>query len=524
MKTALVQYERGKQIEVNADEYDRSRDYSRSRFICPECGMDVFLTGNKDNNHFAHYRQSGASIIECDRRVDGSPTESVYEHIGLPIYMRKSPSDDFCLYMGFKALPSMLMEKAVKESWAITIDRKSTYKINEERFSSERTSLIPLDYIPKSGSRYKISYEPANKAYALSRHWSEYADGFSFDGAIFTVSEQGGKKICHGDSITTDVDYYWVRRQPQPPSCMSGIKMEKCGRLILRDNVFNVFRGSFSSDISDAEFSYLAAYLWTNLKVHLLEKQPEFVPIWPPVVKTEDGYIVDNKVRNIYGYVISGNDAPKVYAYHDVSNVPEQIGMNGHLACVGIGGEDAFVSIDRRFVSNGTLFLKRKRTVTANKPEIYIRNGNERILAEGFSMCNGYTKILFESGHHTEFILVRKKGMMESNSGIGEFAFEDLQAGDTIYVLQHRNLKNVIVMSIEKAVGNVAVYDEQMYCLFKKYKGTKRVKLPYKLRMQLYGIKEQTILAKNYFDEVLKSNSISAIMMKILGEILNEKN
>ena len=38
MKTALDFYARGKQKEANADEYDRSRYYSRDRFICPECG------------------------------------------------------------------------------------------------------------------------------------------------------------------------------------------------------------------------------------------------------------------------------------------------------------------------------------------------------------------------------------------------------------------------------------------------------------------------------------------------------
>ena len=102
MKTALDLYERGKQKEVNADEYNRTWDYSRSRFICPECGEAVHLTGSKYSNHFAHYKQSDISV-ECDRRVDGSPTDSVYERIGLPIYLRKNFSDDFSLYIGFKA-------------------------------------------------------------------------------------------------------------------------------------------------------------------------------------------------------------------------------------------------------------------------------------------------------------------------------------------------------------------------------------------------------------------------------------
>ena len=239
MKTALDFYERGKQKEANADEYDRSRYYSKDKFICPECGEAVHLTGSRYSNHFAHFKKNEVSA-ECDRRVDGRPTDSVYERIGLPIYMRKNSSEDFYLYMGFKALPPMLMEKAIQESISVKIDGKNTYRINNERFSCEGTALIPLDYIPLSGYKYHLCYEPMNKAYSVSQHWSDYADGFSYEGAIFTVSEQGGKKIRHGDSITTEEQYYWVRHQPELPSFVPGIEMKKCGRLILKLSLIHI--------------------------------------------------------------------------------------------------------------------------------------------------------------------------------------------------------------------------------------------------------------------------------------------
>ena len=57
MKTALDFYERGKQKEANADEYDRSRYYSKDKFICPECGEAVHLTGSRYSNHFAHFKK-----------------------------------------------------------------------------------------------------------------------------------------------------------------------------------------------------------------------------------------------------------------------------------------------------------------------------------------------------------------------------------------------------------------------------------------------------------------------------------
>lgn len=525
MKTALDFYARGKQKEANADEYDRSRYYSRDRFICPECGEAVHLTGNGKNNHFAHYPDKNNTIsVECDRRVDGNPTDSVYERIGLPIYMRKNSSGDFYLYMGFKALPPGLMEKAIKESISVKIDGRNTYRINTERFSCDGTALIPLDYIPLSGHKYHLYYKPVNKAYAVSQHWSDYADGFSYEGAIFTVSEQGGKKIRHGDSITTDEMYYWVRRQPQLPSFIPGIEMKKCGRLILKDNVLNVFCGSFSSDISDTEFSYLTSYLRSNLKIHLLEKQPEFVPIWPPIVKTEDGYIINNREQSVYGYVVSGNDNPRIYVYQGIRKNPDELVSVNHLTCVRVWDQEALVNIDRKYVSSGTLFLKRPRNIISNDTDVYELIDDECVVLEKGNICRNCNKILFQSGYQTDFILIRKSGRIEKNGGIGEYIFEDLQDGDLIYILQNRLLISLLTVSIDKQQEDVTISDEELFRLFRKFKGTKKVKLPHKIRIQIYEIQEKVLLSRNYLDGVLKSNSISSVMIKVLEEIFNEQN
>lgn len=525
MKNALDFYARGKQKEANADEYDRSRYYSKDRFICPECGEAVHLTGSRYGNHFSHFKKSEVSAV-CDRRVDGNPTNSVYERIGLPIYIRKNATGNFYLYMGFKALPPGLMEKAIKESISVKIDGRNTYRINNERFSCDGTVLIPLDYIPLSGQKYHLYYEPVNKAYAVSQHWSDYADGFSDEGAIFTVTEQGGKKIRHGDSVTTDEMYYWVRRQPQLPSFIPGIEMKKCGRLILKDNVLNVFCGSFSSDLSDAEFSYLTSYLRSNLKIHLLEKQPEFIPIWPPVVKTEDGYIINNREQSVYGYVVSGNDNPRIYVYQGIRKIPDEdeLVSANHLTCVRVWDQEALVNIDRKYVSSGTLLLKRSRNIISNDTDVYELINDECVALEKGNICRNCNKILFQSGHQTDFILVRKSGRIEKNGGIGEFIFEDLQDGDLIYVLQNRLLISILAVSIEKHQENLTISDEELFRLFRKFNGTKKVKLPHKVRIRMYEIQEKVTMSRNYLDDILKSNSISTAMIKILEEILNEQN
>lgn len=71
----------------------------------------------------------------------------------------------------------------------VALDGKTKYRVSDERFSSKETTLIGIDYIPMYGRNYSITYLPEKMESLLSENWSDYADGFSFDGAIFTVTE-----------------------------------------------------------------------------------------------------------------------------------------------------------------------------------------------------------------------------------------------------------------------------------------------------------------------------------------------
>lgn len=66
----------------------------------------------------------------------------------------------------------------------------------------------------------------------------------------------------------------------------------------------------------------------------------------------------------------------------------------------------------------------------------------------------------------------------------------------------------------------MSINDEELYCLLKTFKGTKRVQLPHKLRIQICEIQNKVTLSKKYLDNILKSNSISMAMIKVLEEIL----
>lgn len=345
MKTAIDCYARGKQREANADEYSRARIYNQGRFICPECGELVHLTGSKYSNHFAHYKKTDVSA-QCDRRIDGLPTQSVYERIGLPLYLRKDDNNDFRLFMGFRTLPIKVLEQAEKNNLSFKIiGTKQNYKITHERFINGETTLLPILHIPLGQSKYRLKYSPQMYSASVLSYWSDEADGFSDGGALFSVTGLGGKKVRHGDTISTDTKYYWVRRNASIPSYISGINMKRVGDLILKDNKYHVFRGSFDSSISDMEFDRLTTYLRETLKVHLLEKQPTFIPVWPPCLKTENGYNAKENDRWLYGLVESGNDNPKMYVYRGINAIPDQTDLNDGMAKVLIDATDTYISM-----------------------------------------------------------------------------------------------------------------------------------------------------------------------------------
>lgn len=91
MKTAIDFYDRGKMKESNADEYSSGGYYFKGRFICPECGEPVHISKSRYSNFFSHFQKTEFSA-ECDRRVDGVTNSSIYERMGVPIYLRDNGS------------------------------------------------------------------------------------------------------------------------------------------------------------------------------------------------------------------------------------------------------------------------------------------------------------------------------------------------------------------------------------------------------------------------------------------------
>lgn len=516
MKTAIDCYARGKQREANADEYSRARVYYQGRFICPECGELVHLTRSKYSNHFSHYKKTEVSA-QCDRRVDGLPTQSVYERIGLPLYLRKDGNNDFRLFMGFRTLPIKILEQAEKNNLSFKIiGTNQKYKITRERFINGGTTLLPILHIPLGQLKYQLKYSPQMYSANVLSYWSDEADGFSYEGALFSVTGLGGKKVRHGDTISTDTEYYWVRKSVSLPSYISGINMKRAGNLILKDSKYYVFQGSFDSSVSDMEFDRLTTYLRETLKVHLLEKQPAFIPVWPPCLKTENGYNAKKSDRWLYGRVESGNDNPKMYVYRGIDAIPEQEDLSDDIAKVLMATTDTYISIDRKYVSSGVNIVKHEFKIFEKEITLKL-NHEEKIRGyEKIELYSNKAAVEIKLPYEFNYIFLKKDGDFTYKKCVKEIRLENVIDQDSLFIMSNQTVYFVFVFQVKEEVNcKNKLSEDSILQVIQFYINAKKVKIPYQYKEKLHKIYEDSVEIR----KLLKQNEIPVPVLKILEEL-----
>ena len=364
MKYAIDRYGIGAEIEVDADNFDNQYyiPQRRSRFYCPECNEIVFFRakGGSHPNQFYHQEKTDRTP-ECDKRVDGRSNLTISQRVGLPLFITRISTGIFQLNIGFPALGNKTLENAAKFDCTVKISSYQqcrTVKVDQSNFLSDNTTLIPINFIPLHGRNYSISIEGRTQIFELQRKWSDYADGFEPNGAIFSYSETGGKKIRRGDSISTNRDYYAVVRNDflNHPN----ISQVTIGKLMINKTAFKIIK--FIIDVSvdsTREFTKISSYMKSYFGVWLLECQPELIPIWPPVV--EQDYLIPVKNdSNVICMVSSGNAEPNVYSYSgnavyrkDIKTVSNGI----HSVELSIGLIPTILSVDRKYAGREVTFI-----------------------------------------------------------------------------------------------------------------------------------------------------------------------
>ncbi len=362
MKYAIDRYSVGTEKEVSAEDFDMQfyipgRKY---RFFCPECGEQVYYRsgGGDYSSHFYHQMKTERTP-ECDKRVDGRSDLSLSERVGLPVYLTGVSLGYYQINIGFPALGSRLLSLASSANYSVEVsggNNSRKVNVNSTNFIEDGVTLIPVSFIPPLGRNYSIAVSGEKSIYGFHKKWSDYADGFDYNGAVFTFDDNGGKKIRRGDSISTNTMYYAFVRYSLPD--YDEISSKEIGIVSFGNTRFKVIEFKIVVSVTNSTmFSRINEYMHRNFGIWLLEKKPSLVPIWPPVVN-RDYMIPIAKKKKVCCVVSSCNSTPDVYEYRDYGTLECDLDTtnNVHILELHVDSSPVILSVDRKYVGREIVF------------------------------------------------------------------------------------------------------------------------------------------------------------------------
>ncbi len=510
MKTAIDFYERGKEKESNAEDYNHLLRFPADRFICPACGERVFLTRGKYTNHFSHFKKSDEHD-DCDRRVDGISTESIYERIGLPLYISRDTDQGFSLYISFRALKPKTLDTLNETSVTLNIGNNNRFNVTSERFSSENSTWISIKEAKCIQEIIPISFQGnTGLIKELEKHWGSYAEGFSYYGAVFTAVSGHGRKLHSGDSITTGTEYFWVTTNKKLIPKISGVDIKYEGRLLIDTPNYQIYRMRISTGLNDKEFRSISSIFLSLFKLHLLEQTPVAIPVWPPLIKSGEGYITDLSVNSVFAHVESGNSLPRVYCYRGNGKTADQLSVErNNLISIPMLDPQMLINIDLKYVSNGLFLVKSTRNgngVSLGKSIVL----NERRNVFGSVITSAEKTLSLLLSEKSEIIHVMSKHI-DFYSGRTEFHLDKFESGDRLYVFNSSVLVGLITRQPKLKTGKNEWYIE-LESLYIKHKNATKSLIPYAIRELLESASDENAIAK----QILADKKISRPLITYL--------
>lgn len=365
MKRAIDNYLTGMQREIDAIELRGiSISSSQERFMCSDCGEFVALVNPTHKLPFFRHTNKTINSPQCEKRVDISANISIYERTGLPLYIRRTRENQFDLLIGFSALGISELKTAKINGVGIEIDASREncghignikFLVNETSFYTDQTTLKPLNFVPSNEKDYSINYTGRGKMEGIRSKWSDYADGFTAFGAIFAYGEKGGRKVKKGDSITTNTKYFLATKHRAFPE-LKGLSIKWIGNLPLTYEAYDIYEIEFITEgLTEREFKLASSFCINNLRVTLLYKKSELIPIWPPCIHSDKSYETTTDAKEVFLKVKSGNDYP--CAFEHIGKEVNEINLNKSEAGCNYFVIDASnyklaLSVDRKYSGN----------------------------------------------------------------------------------------------------------------------------------------------------------------------------
>lgn len=483
MRKAIDNYALGKQIEVTAWK-GQSISANSKRFFCPECMETVAL----DCRGFFRHKNRTLQSIECEKRVD-SPSRTTYERMGLPLFIKEESESFFKIYIGFSAIPELLLDEAHKENAVFEIGdgkvNKLKYAISKERFDFERLTYLPLDFLPINNGKYMIEY--TNTPKKIKECWTSHSDLWG-EGQFFKIGEKYSRKIRPLGTVVTDQEYYFVGSEAFLKKYKNCIDISQVGLLLLGNSRTVVYKVKFlSSSISNLLFKNLSAILMEKYHVSLLVGESELLPLWPPCMLEENYFIFPSKTRKAIFVVDSPNDEPVVYKYcgNEYSNILLEK-QKPAIFDMSVTESETPISIDKAFNGNIQYIRKQKLYLgTAETIVDIIDELNNSILNVTLSKIKNKTFYIKSNAPCTVYILrtdgtdIKYRINSESRLEIKKINWNDTiiilsSSGKQLlsYVFERSTHNHIqedfrIIEKIRKARGPIVPITQEVIALFR---------------------------------------------------------
>lgn len=251
------------------------------------------------------------------------------------------------------------------------------------------------------------------------------------------------------------------------------------------------------------------------MKVHLLEKKPEFVPMWPPVIKYEDGYVVDENVKTVYGYISSGNEEPKVYEFKENRALYNELFIDDKVARVYMDTSETVINIDRKYISNGVVLTKERILYVSQNADIIVKNGGDSQVIEGIKEIKS-SGIQISGNTVFDVIVIHENGEVKNNTGLIEIQVDNLSQNDTILIIQGKRLLGILYNeSIETVVNNRSYFESIWKCIVVN-QNKEFIKIPFEIRKRLVCLLNGNEELDREIQRLLKANLISKPVISLL--------
>lgn len=371
-------------------EYNRTISHNEKKFFCINCGEYVtYVNGYKKKAHFKH-RKNTDETKYCEERVDQPELLSVYQKVGLQIYLKRDTYNNFNLFIGFYPIGKSLINTSEYEQRSIKIlgvknssNYKKEYCINNINFYPDKITLKQINFI---STKYKIDYSDYKSENLLSDKWGYEIEGINTPGSLFKFGENGGRKIRINEEIIEDTDYICISKNDNTFRYLNGVDYQEIGNISTLNEYLKVYKIKFIlNSIDDKKIKKLVDFCREEFKVSLVSRASQIISLWPPTINDDKKIELFYEKNNLL-LLKSAQPNAKVFRHKFKSNMEinlNRIDENKYTFKVSPSINEVAININDEYNSEYLLVYKYKDKIKTFNNEIIIKDINENVIEEG---------------------------------------------------------------------------------------------------------------------------------------------